>query len=377
MINYNTIISSLINQIGIQYESNGEINAIGWGQFINYTHPLLTPQAIGALAGISLRLKDYHGEYDENKIYNQDQIVKYKNRYFISLINENHAEPVDGDNWQYYDPIQQNLLNEFRAKLYNIIAEIYTLIKSEYQTEDILQSGYIFEGEKDYEISTINVVQSIKIIPRKGVLKINNIKFTAPTSTSITFTVINLDTYIISSSTTVVANKTASPIINQSSSNGFVIKISSSAPLFVWKPSNITNKYTYSQRGDFNPSDVNQYNNNFFTPIDKFCCEINATNYCDLTNWFVNNLEMLLPYIVKKMAHSWLKTIYYNGAARSNKFEANEKIKSSEIDLFGDKMNISSLVADIKEMERTLISRFGYDNPCLHKAKSRIRYESV
>lgn len=372
MINLNDIIEVIKDNIGLQYLSNDEIATLGRDdQIINFIHPLLTPESIASLA--ELRIPNDKGDYKATTIYNTGEIIKYNNIYYISL-SDNNDETPNTAHWSIYDPVAENIEKEFNNKLKVIISDIYASIKNKGQTVDVFHDGEIFKKGK---FNLKNEPQIIKLIPKYGKLLINTLNLKSKE-----FTIVNIDIYdledfgnVFSDSVEVDINEIVE--IAKESNAGFVIKIEPDNDILFWEFNSISEHLKAATRSNEDLTDIINFNNDYYSNINEFACLINAKIYCDLTEFFINNIDILLPYIIRKLAHSYLKTIYFNGGARSNKYTANEKRDNAETDIFGDKMNVGSLIKEINDLEKNLISKFGYGNPCLKARKSKVSYESI
>lgn len=374
MINLSTILTEIKKYIGLQYVSNEVIKLIGTNdRLINYTHPLLTPQAISALT--ELTLPNYKGDW-ESAEYETSNIVKYNDKYYIAStgILEEDENPEINSNWTLYDALTTNITKEFDNQVKVILSEIYSDIKNNGQTQDVLHSGKIFaKGSFNLSDST----HIIRLIPKTGILKINTINLKSKNITNVSLDIYDLEDYENVYSDTEIVNTSETVTINKESAAGFVIRIEPDNDLFIWEFWKATENLKIDTRTDTDLTDVEQYKDEYFTGITKFACEIDAKIYCDLTDFFVNNIEILIPYLNAKLAHYYTKCFLFNGAARSNKFEANDKTRNAEMDIYGDKMNVGSLVKEIEDMRKNLISKFGYGNPCLKMKKGKISYESI
>lgn len=370
MINLGTILTEIKKYIGLQYISNGVVTLLGTNdRLVNFVHPLITPESLSATA--ELTLPQYKGDWASGS-YIANDIVKYNDLFYKTTTNTT-ATPGTSP-WALYDAWTTNITKEFDIKIKNILSEIYSGIKNSGQTQDVIHNGIVFlKGNFNLK----NTVQIIKLVPRTGTVLLNTLKLKSKELANASINIYDLEDFESVFSDTAIVNTFESVSIAKESLHGFVIRIESDQDLFFWDYHYYTDHLNITTRSDADLTDVEQFRDDYYSLPSEFCCEIDVKIYCDLTDFFVDNIEILIPYITLKLAHSYVKSIFFNGAARSNKYEANERVKNAEMDIYGDKMNVGSLIHEITEMEKNLISKFGYGNPCLKKKESRIKYESM
>lgn len=367
MINTSTILTSIKSLIGIEYFCNDEVKRYGAAtNLVNYIHPLITPQSVSALSEITN--PQYKGDWKAGT-YVLSDIVKYNNIYYIATGTTTAVPPATG--WAKTDIYLTAITKEFDTKVKNIATDIYTKIKETGQTEEVFLNGPVFQRGS---FSLTSDTQIIRLKPRTGKLTLNTITVRSKTTANVTVKIYDLETFASVHEATEIVNTSKAFVIDHSSDYGFLIRITTDSDLFRWEYHTVTDSLNIETRTDFDTTDVEQFKDDYFTGLTEFNCEIDAKVYCDITEWFTDNIDILIPYVLRKLAHSYLKTIYYNGAARSNKYEANEKVKNADMDIYGDKMNVGSLIQEIRDMEKTIISKYGYSSPCFKKRKGRITH---
>jgi hypothetical protein len=369
MFNSNTVKSALITLIGWRKSNDptatnnpmGDLLTASSGQYYNDQHPLLTTKNLKAIAD-SFDAYTYSA-YSAGTTYNKGDIVTSSGNYFVSEVNANTGNAVNlTAYWRQTNPYNEWLRNKTLAASIETVNDWLGLKFKKGTAANLLKRSQVLDapGTKSETVGDTARYVCWSIVPTPHldkVVTIDRISIQMENSESTVISLYKNGAATAIDTLTITGDGTSDVIwaecgwelergnfyyiaIDRNSIDAVPINALAGMSLQAIPGNRFPGVLPYAEVGAFEHAGPGESGwddvNDILTNQNNYGYNLQLSVKCDYTNLIVDQKNLFLNAIAKRVAMSMLRELAYNPSAKINREAGNIDLKTILYEIDGD-----------------------------------------